>query len=141
MRMSRSLHVILIHGALTSGCFHYVATQRPAEQSDVRIAFAPPRDVAFERGGTPDTRTHVTELRGRLTAIRGDTLWVTVNELHDTRQPAQYIDKAAVRIVRDSSTSVETWSFNGGRTAGTLAGVSLALLLVYAVIGSSVPGY
>ena len=94
MRMSTGLYLILIYGALSSGCFHYV-----------------------------------------------DTLWLTVNELHDTRQPAQFIENAAVRIVRDSSMTVETWSFNGGRTAGTLAGVSLALLLVYAAIGSSVPGY
>ena len=110
-----------------SGCVRTVQAWPPplAPGTAVRIHFATPRLVVYERGQLQDSVARVPELRGRVVAVRGDTLVVRV--MGDRAESAGKSNEAErqATLVLDQSTTVtrteiDSWKFSYALLAGAV---------------------
>ena len=121
-------------GALTAGCMRTVQLwPLPLEpETPVIVRFAAPRSVVFEREARKDSLRGVSELRGRVLALRHDTLVIGV-----TRATAGAADPSLfvgwqTTIVVDPSTVVTRHQFDSWKIA--YVGLSVVVLLYAALI-------
>ena len=122
--------------ALLAGCQAYMPSSAPPAPGaeTVRIPFVQPRAVILSRGegegGRVDTIADATAVYGRVIALRGDTLRMTVTQVA-RRGRLQYVPSGAdATIAMSSVAGVERWSHSPRRTAVLLGVVGTAALAV-----------
>jgi hypothetical protein len=98
------------------------------------VQFAAPRPVVFERGAREDSLKRVSEIRGRVLALRHDTLVIGV-----TRTTAESTDPVLFQgwqttIVVDPSTVVTSSQLDSWKLA--YAGLSAVILIFVALVMS-----
>lgn len=98
-----------------SGCVRTVQAWPPplTPGTAVRVHFATPRLVVYQRGQLQDSAAGVQELRGQVVALRGDTLVVRV--MSDRAENADKSSEAerSVTLVLDKSTTVTRTEIDG----------------------------
>jgi hypothetical protein len=91
----------------------------------VRVHFATPRLVVYQRGRVQDSVTGVRELRGLVVGLRGDTLIVLVKSDRDRSADESSEAERQTTVILDQSTTVlrteiDAWKFSYALLAGTV---------------------
>ena len=123
---SRSLSLALfLAGA--SGCMRTVQAWPPplTPGTTVRVHFATPRLVVYQRGRLQDSVAGVRELRGLVVALRGDTLVMRVKSDRASSADESREAERETTVVLDQSTTVtrteiDSWKFSYAFLAGTV---------------------
>lgn len=110
-----------------SGCVRTVQAWPPplTPGTAVRVHFATPRLVVYERGRLQDSVASVPELRGRVVALRGDTLVLRViSEGADSAGKTREAERRTTLVLDQSTTVTRTeidgWKFSYALLAGTV---------------------
>ena len=124
--LSRAIFLaLLVAGA--GGCVRTVQAWPPpiTPGITVRVRFAAPRLVVFERGIRRDSVAGVRELRGSVFALRGDTLVLRVaTEVSGNASESGILERQTT-VALDQSTivtlaEVDGWKFAYGLLAGSV---------------------
>ena len=123
---SRSITLALVLAG-ASGCVRTVQAWPPplTPGTAVRVHFATPRVVVYQRGRLQDSVAGVPELRGLVVALRGDTLVLRVTS--DRKDSAGKSGEAEreTKLVLDQSTTVtrteiDSWKLSYAFLAGSV---------------------
>jgi hypothetical protein len=123
---TRSIAIALfLAGA--SGCVRTVQAWPPPLNSGtaVRVHFATPRLVVFQRGQHVDSVAGVPELRGRVVALHGDTLVLRVmSDRPDSTGKSREVERQTTLVLDQSttvtSTEIDGWKFSYAILAGAV---------------------
>ena len=123
---SRSITLALVLvGA--GGCVRTVQAWPPplAPGSAVRVHFAAPRLVVYQRGRVQDSVAGVRELRGLVVGLRGDTLVLRMKSDRASSADESREAERETTVVLDQSTTVtrteiDGWKFSYALLAGTV---------------------
>jgi hypothetical protein len=91
----------------------------------VRVHFATPRVVVYQRGRLQDSVAGVPELRGRVVALRGDTLVLRVkSDRKDSTGNSREAERESTLVLDQSTTVTRTeidgWKFSYALLAGSV---------------------
>jgi hypothetical protein len=135
--------VLLAGGAAVGGLTGAViATSQPKPTTDVgaavSVAFDPARDLTIEGGVAGDTAwvRGTRSAVGRVTRVRGDTLFLALAEVVGARGPATFpavMGPTAV-VVRGPGATVRLIARRPGVATATMLGVALGIFGVVAAI-------
>ena len=123
----RSITLALVLAG-ASGCVRTVQAWPPplTEGTTVRVLFATPRLVVYQRGRLQDSVAGVTELRGRVVALRGDTLVLRVMNNPTAATGNLREAESQTTVVLNQSTTVTHTEIDGWKLSyAFLAGVVL----------------
>jgi hypothetical protein len=116
---------LLLAGA--SGCVRTVQAWPPplTAGTAVRVHFAAPRLVVYQRGRVQDSVAGVRELRGLVVALRGDTLVMLVKSDRPRSADESREAESETTLVLDQSTTVtrteiDSWKFSYALLAGSV---------------------
>jgi hypothetical protein len=119
------LLALLLAGA--SGCVRTVQAWPPplTPGTAVRLHFATPRVVVYQRGRLQDSVAGVPELRGRVVALRGDTLVLRVkSDRKDSTGNSREAERESTLVLDQSTTVTRTeidgWKFSYALLAGSV---------------------
>jgi hypothetical protein len=132
---SRSITLALVLGA--SGCVRTVQAWPPplTEGTAVRVHFATPRLVVYERGQLQDSVSGVPELRGLVVALRGDTLVLRVtSDRGDTTGKSGETERQTT-LVLDQSTTVSRTEIDGWKLSYALLAGSVLIFAALVMSG------
>jgi hypothetical protein len=123
---SRSITLaLLLAGA--SGCVRTVQAWPPplTPGTAVRVHFATPRVVVYQRGQVQDSVAGVRELQGLVVALRGDTLVLHMKSDRASSADESREAERETTVVLDQSTTVtrteiDGWKFSYALLAGTV---------------------
>jgi hypothetical protein len=123
---SRSISLALVlAGAI--GCVRTVQAWPPPliAGTAVRVHFATPRLVVYQRGLVQDSVAGVREMRGLVVALRGDTLVMRVKSERDRSTDQSREAERETTVVLDQSTTVtrteiDSWKFSYALLAGSV---------------------
>jgi len=132
--LSRSCRPLVLAG-LCMACYAHrsLPISAVAPPASVEITFWSPRPVmVMSENNRVDSVPDVRQVRGRVLAVRGDTLWLRATELKASSRPASQIADASgatnagvtTRVIRDSTVVVTERRLSKGRTAGLLCSCS-----------------
>jgi len=110
-----------------SGCVRTVQAWPPplTPGTAVRVQFATPRLVVYQRGQQKDSVAGVPELRGQVVALRGDTLVLRVMSDRAENADKSPATERSATLVLDKSTTVtrteiDGWKLSYAFLAGTV---------------------
>jgi hypothetical protein len=147
--MLRTLLVVLATATASTGCFTYRADPAPVPgPTRVRVRFSPPRPFDIAIAGRDTLRlADVTELEGRVLAVRGDTLRLAVRDARTAMgaaAPGLGTTDATTLVPLGAGRVVEVRRLDAGRTALVVlagVGIGVAALLVAAIVAVASVGY
>jgi hypothetical protein len=127
VRVARNALLIACGAAAACGGHPPAAPVMPSPGADVKVTFVQPHAISVRQ----DSALVLSELSGRLLAVRGDTVVLRL-----TRVPGQGNTKAwaghEVRFTRDEDTRIVQTSFDGTATSAiALAGISWILIVLF----------
>ena len=140
MRQRSSFALLLVAVLAIASCYTYRAEPAPTVgASRVRVRFHPPRPVDVAAPGRDTVRLEgVTELEGRVVAVRGDSLHLALESARTAsgQAPGLGIARATTVIQLGAGRVVEVRRLDGPRTALAglaVAGAGLGVLLLVAI--------
>jgi hypothetical protein len=123
---SRSITLALVLAG-AGGCVRTVQAWPPplTAGTAVRVHFAAPRLVVYQRGRVQDSVAGVRELRGLVVALRGDTLVMLVKSDRPRSADESREAESETTLVLDQSTTVtrteiDSWKFSYALLAGSV---------------------
>jgi hypothetical protein len=116
------LTIALVCG-VTTAC--WIRPVEPSPGADVKVTFAEPHAIAVR----PDSELVVSELAGRLVAVRGDTVVLVLTRVPGRGNTAAW-GGHEVTFNRDAATKIEQTSFDGSPTS-IVALVGLSWLIIW----------
>jgi len=134
---SRSITLALSLAA-ASGCVRTVQAWPPplTPGSTVRVHFATPRLVVYQRGRVQDSVAGVRELRGLVVALRGDTLVLRLmNDRTDSAGKSREAEREAT-LALDQSTTVTRTEIDGWKVSYAFLAGSVLIFAALVMSGS-----
>jgi len=133
---SRSILLALVLAG-ASGCVRTVQAWPPplTPGTAVRVHFATPRSVVYQHEQLQDSVASVGDLRGRVVALRGDTLVLRVN---DDRTDSTGESRGAewqTKLVLDQSTTVSRTEIDGWKVSYALLAGSVLIFAALVLSG------
>ena len=120
-----------------NGCVRTVQAWPPplTPGTAVRVHFATPRVVVYQRGRLQDSVAGVPELRGRVVALRGDTLVLRVKSDRKDSTGNSREEERESTLVLDQSTTVTRTEIDGWKFSYALLAGSVLIFAVLVLSG------
>jgi len=133
---SRSIVLALVLAG-ASGCVRTVQAWPPplTPGTAVRVHFATRRVVVYQHEQLQDSVASVRDLRGRVVALRGDTLVLRVNDDRTDSTSESRSAERQTKLVLDQSTTVSRTEIDGWKVSYALLGGSVLIFAALVLSG------